>query len=336
MKPHKTFCSTASLLALSLTFTLVGYWPAMAGPLIYSTADNGTLLVTIDFGTGETTLIGPTMQPLALGLAYDGSTLFTCTHGMDTSGLSQLARIDPTTGTATAYGMTNSLEFMGLVVTPDGILYGASSTDGNLYTIDLNTGAPTMVGPLGPGGMMGGTGGMMGGMGGIMGLAMHPNGTLYGLDATGTLFQIDLKTAHATQVLTVSGLAYPMGLGIDGDGNGYTVDLLTQATVYQFDLSTGQVTATVQTTLNFLHSALIMGTPRPRVNAPRLNAARQGGQLVFSWSSSFSNCVLQAADHFSPSASWSDWTTAPVLSGDLYTVTNGFLDPQRFFQLMQH
>jgi streptogramin lyase len=109
--------------------------------------------------------------------------------------------------------MTNSLEFMGLVVTPDGTLYGASAADGNLYSIDLSTGVPTMVGPLGAGGMMGGTGGMMGGMGGIMGLAMHPNGDLYGLDATGTLFQINPKTGQATLVLIAAPpVSHPFGV----------------------------------------------------------------------------------------------------------------------------
>src|ERR1019366_242553 len=66
MRTRKSLRSTALLRPLSLTFLLAACSPAKADPLIYSTADNGTLLVTIDFGTGETTVIGPTMQPQAL------------------------------------------------------------------------------------------------------------------------------------------------------------------------------------------------------------------------------------------------------------------------------
>jgi hypothetical protein len=328
MRNCKTLPRAGVLAPLWLLALVCGHSLLNAGPLIYSTADSGYTLATIDFATGETAVIGGTGQPLSLALAYDGSTLFTFTHGMDTNGLSQLATVDLTTGTANPYGITNNLQFMGVTFAPNGVLYAASSTDGNLYTIDLRTGAPTLIGPLGAGGVMGGS--MMGGMGGMMGLAFHPNGNLFALDPMGELFQIDPTTAQATLVVQVIGLLYPMGLGIDADGNGYTVDLLAQATVYRFDLPTGQVTGAVETTLNFLHSALIMGA-RP----PPLSAARQGGQLVVSWPASCTNCVLQATDQLGPAAAaWADWTNALTQANGYNLVTNSFLKPQRFFRLI--
>lgn len=317
MRTHKTPRCTANLLELCLLVMLAGYSTTTADPLIYSTEDMGAALITTDFGTGETTLIGPTLQMNAVGLAWDGTTMFSFTHGMDTAGLSQLATVDLTTGAATPYGMTNNLQFMGFIFMPDGTLYGAGATDGNLYTINVQTGVPTMVGSLGS-------------ALNVMGLALHPNGNLYGLDGFGQLFQIDPKTAQATLLVTVSGLLNPMGLGIDATGKGYTVDLLPQANVYQFDLSTGQITAKVQTTLNNLHSALII-VPR----GPRLNATQQGGQLVLSWSSSCTNCVLQTTHSLGPASSWADSTTAPILSGSLYTATNSLQGAQGFFRLVE-
>jgi YVTN family beta-propeller protein len=221
--------------------------------LIYSTADKGALLVTTDFATGETKVIGPTGQSFALGLACDGAgTLYTVTHAFDTNGESQLAKFDLTTGEARPYGEKNSLQFMGLTFTPDGTLYAAGFTDGALYTINLETGVPTKIGDLGD-------------ARDAMDLTIHPNGNMYGIDPTGAIFQIDPKTAKATLVVKVTGFTFPMGLGFDAEGTGYVADLVPLAPIYRIDLATGQITGTVNTTLNFLHSAEIMVAPRPRL-----------------------------------------------------------------------
>lgn len=115
MKTQNYIRRSTSLLALCIAFTIVGRIPALAGPLIYSTADFGALLVTIDFATGETKVIGPTGQIQAEGLALDrAGTLYTMTHAFDTTGESQLAKINLTTGEAVPYGVKNGLQFMGL------------------------------------------------------------------------------------------------------------------------------------------------------------------------------------------------------------------------------
>jgi hypothetical protein len=108
------------------------------------------------------------------------------------------------------------------------------------------------------------------------------------------------------------------------------VDFLPFATVYRVDLTIGQITGTTNTTLNFLHSAVIMATP-----APRLNVSAQGGQLVLSWSSACTNCVLQTTDRLGPSPPWADSMTPPVPVGGLNVVTNSLLGAQGFFRLIE-
>lgn len=254
MKTQTYTRRTATLTALSIAFALVGRSPATAGPLIYSTADFGALLVTIDFATGETKVIGPTGQVLANGLACDGAgTIYTVTHAFDTTGESQLAKFNLTTGEAVPYGVKNSLQFMGLTFTPDGTLLGAGWTDGALYSINLQTGAPTKIGDLGD-------------AKDVMDLTIHPNGNMYGIDFNAAIFQIDPKTAKATLAAKINGITDVMGLAFDADGTGYVVSIVPQAPVYRIDLKTGQITSTLITTLNNLHSAEIMVAPRPQPN----------------------------------------------------------------------
>jgi DNA-binding beta-propeller fold protein YncE len=318
MKTQTNVPWTASLLGLlCLALSLAAPTSTTAAPLIYSTADKGALLVTTDFATGETKVIGPTGQILATGLACSGSgTLYTFTHAFDTTGESQLARFDLTTGEAMPYGEKNGLQLMGLTFTRDGTLLGASWTDGALYSINLTTGAPTKVGDLGD-------------ARGVMDLTIHPNGNMYGIDESGAIFQIDPKTAKATLAVKISGLDRPMGLGFDADGTGYVVGIVPQAPVYRIDLTTGQITGTVNTTLNFLHSAEFMVTPRPR-----LNFARQSDHLVLSWPSAM-NCSLQASDGLGNGASWADVTTPAMPVGDQINVTESLLGSHRFFRLIQ-
>lgn len=317
MKTQNHIRRTARLVALCIAFTLAGYSPTTAGPLIYSTADKGALLVTTDFATGETKVIGPTGQNFALGLACDGAgTLYTFTHAFDKTGESQLAKLDLSTGEAKPYGEKNSLQFMGLTFAPDGKLYGAAYTDGFLYSINLQTGVPTKIGDL----CRGFT---------VMDLAIHPNGNMYGIDPLGGIFQIDPTTANAILVVRIRNLTFPMGLGFDADGTGYVADLVEQAPVYRIDLATGLITGTVKTTLNFLHSAEIMVTPRPR-----LNYSRQGDQLVLSWPSAM-NCSLQGSDRLGNATSWADVITPAMPVGDRTTVTESLLGSHRFFRLIQ-
>src|ERR1051326_4638936 len=308
---------TATLLALGIAFTIAGRSSTTAGPLIYSTADKGALLVATDFATGETKVIGPTGQNFALGLAWDGvGTLYTFTHAFDTTGESQLAKFDLTTGEAVPYGEKNSLQFMGLTFTPDGILYAAGNTDGALCTINLKTGAPTKVGDLGD-------------AKGVMDLTIHPNGNMYGIDESGAIFQIDPKTAKATLAVKISGLDRPMGLGFDADGTAYVVGIVPQAPVYRIDLTTGPITGTLSTTLNFLHSAEFLVTPRPR-----LNFARQSDHLVLSWPSAL-NCSLQGSDLVGNGTSWADGITPAIPVGDKSTVPESLLGSHGFSRLVQ-
>jgi hypothetical protein len=97
-------------------------------------------LVTIDVTTGVVTLIGNT--------GFSALQAFECSpkgtlYGWDL--IRGLVTIDPSTGAATVVnpGSGGSPDVQGLAFAPSGTLYGAGNA---LYTIDVSTGALTLVG----------------------------------------------------------------------------------------------------------------------------------------------------------------------------------------------
>jgi DNA-binding beta-propeller fold protein YncE len=294
-----------------------------AEPVIYSTAEVGTLLVRIDFGTGETKVIGPTGWGGSLGLAYSPEgKLYTVTDtGRPPANgecyESRLGTVDSATGAVSPYGEKNNLRFMGLTFGNEGQLYGAGFADGALYTIDLQTGAPSKIGELGD-------------ARGIMDLAMDPNGHLYGIDHLGAVFQIDPKTARATLVAKFSQFVFPMGLAFEADGTGYVVDFAPSAKVYRINLTSGEITGTLETSINFLHSAEILTSAQPR-----LTARREADHLVISWSNPAPGYALQATDRLGLGASWQDLDLQPTRTDAQSTVTVAMSEARRFFRLIQ-
>lgn len=162
-----------------------------------------------------------------------------------------------------------------------------------------------------------------------MDLTIHPNDKMYGIDYNGAIFLIDPKTAKATPAAKINGLELPMGLTFDADGTGYVVDLVPQASVYRIDLNTSQITSTLKTTFNNLHSAEVLLTSRPR-----LNYSRQGDKLALSWPTAM-NSSLQGSDRLGNGASWADVTTPAMSVGNQTTVTESLLGSHRFFRLIQ-
>ncbi len=114
-----------------------GKWYAM----IY---DNPSSLCTIDIENGALTLVGDTGQANLRGLAYDEiNDVMYSFAGME------LFTIDRSTGAATVVGsFTTNLEFTDIAY-GDGVLYAYSDLTKSIYTIDVQTCAETLLGPIG-------------------------------------------------------------------------------------------------------------------------------------------------------------------------------------------
>ena len=171
-----------------------------AHPLWISDVD-GTL-GTVNLADGAVTIVGQ-MPVIMTDIAFDATG-----HLWGVSTLSGLYTIDPANATATLVRsidhVTNSLVFG-----PDGKLYGAHD---ELFTINPNTGALTMIG----------------GWGRYLssGDLAFVDGSLYLSSLTptaDTLFKINPKTGAGTQIGTgiTSGLVY--GLATSDDGHLYGV-----------------------------------------------------------------------------------------------------------------
>ncbi|GJQ62421.1 MAG: hypothetical protein SCALA702_14740 [Melioribacteraceae bacterium] len=116
-----------------------GTWYAME----YFDGTSGGNLYTIDPNTGAMTAVGGSGVGIN-GIAYDGTTntLFGIGGGM-------LYEIDMATGVATTVGATGSASLMiGLACSGDGTLY-TYSLDDELFMVDKNTGAVTLIGAIG-------------------------------------------------------------------------------------------------------------------------------------------------------------------------------------------
>jgi Ca2+-binding RTX toxin-like protein len=104
----------------------------------------GTGLYTINTTTGTATLIGNSglSNFVSAGdLAFVNGTLY---EAVTNGSVSDLAKINPTTGAAALVGqVTGDPGLYGLVTGSNGVLYGVDGT--NIYSIDTTTGAGTLV-----------------------------------------------------------------------------------------------------------------------------------------------------------------------------------------------
>jgi DNA-binding beta-propeller fold protein YncE len=193
----------------------------------------------------------------------------------------ELASLDPATGARTAIGTITAAADSPAGLALDcatGTLYLSSSSQDALYTLDLATGVPTLVGPYGdPSVVMhglewdptgnSGAGTLYGGSGGklytistttgtatlvgltglgtsFVNLGYDPaSGTMYGTYATtDSLYTIDRATGAATLVGPLLGPTNPHGLAFNHDnGTMYLVDSSTDR-LYTVNLTTGAAT----------------------------------------------------------------------------------------------
>ena len=323
MERQTNITRSAGLLALVVGLTLGGLCPTTAEPIIYATGESGSRFLRIDVGTGEVTTIGRLGVSNAPGLAFSPEgTAYTVTEsGGGFSGAKpRLGWIDLATGKATTNGPIIP-KFMAIAFSPQGVLYAVNELadvdgrgTGTLYTIDPATGKAAKVG-------------ITGGVGNIMDLAFHPDGTLYGIDGA-TLYRVDVSTGKRTLVKTLQGLSNSMGLVIDRDGTFYASDYVPFSPIVRIDITTGQTTPVVNTTINYIHG-LDMLPP------PKLKIARQSSQMVLSWPAWATGYALQVTDSAGTGVRWEDTGMVPVISGDQTVLTNSFDAPQQFFRLIR-
>jgi len=155
-----------------------------------------------------------------------------------TAGTAQLYSINPATAAAIPIGSLG-LNFVyegGLAFSPSGTAYGSNAVDQDhdtLFTINLNTGAATVIGTLT-------------GAHDLNGLAYRSDGKLIGLDrVTNSLLVIDPTTmAFSTLAVVPTTVGDIGGMTVDG-GVGYynTAGPVSGSNdLYSFDLSTGAST----------------------------------------------------------------------------------------------
>lgn len=241
---------------------------AQAGPaggpgLLYGTAASGTELVAFNLHANQGQVVGEIGFPFSLALAIcgPGQQPYTITNtfsGVD----AQLATINLDTGAATLVGspLGQALAIMGMTCSPDGTLYAigqnnASDPDFNsLYTVNRATGMATRIGSTAVNTTSCPAHGF------LMALEFAPDGTLYGANDC-SLFTIDPTTGAATKVVDFSGVSMVMGLAIDGNGNFYLSDFVSQSHLYSLDTSTGAATPMLDTGFSHVHNLSFQAPP---------------------------------------------------------------------------
>jgi hypothetical protein len=225
---------------------------------LYATGNQGNELLTIDLPSSTVNVIGATGYPFSLGLAFSpGGTAYTITN-MGSVTLAQLATLDLNTGAASLVGqpLGQNLMIMGVIVSPQGVLYGGATPPTSLYSIDTTTGLPTFVGSSGTSGE-------------LMSFAYDPQGTLYSASPA-NLYTVDLTTGNATFVTPLA-IGAVMGLAVDSDGIMYATNFVTCppcSSVYRIDPVTGSATLLFNTGIPFVHNiAFNPGTPADQLVA---------------------------------------------------------------------
>jgi WD40 repeat protein len=136
----------AGTLASPLTQVFGGYraFAFSPGDVLYANGNSGGAnneLYTIDVSTGAVTLVGYIPFPGVQALTFSPAGVL---YGWDAGGAG-LITIDPSTANAADVnpGVGGSFDIQTLAFSPDGVLYGANDS---LFTIDLTSGAQTLVG----------------------------------------------------------------------------------------------------------------------------------------------------------------------------------------------
>lgn len=192
---------------------------------IWMTGDDGQNLYTVDSNTGAGALVGNFGQSDTYTLAFSqNGTLYGISNGFSNG---TLVTIDRATGHATTVGVSTGVgNMMSLAFAQDGTLYAGSWSNNNLYTINASTGAASLVGNLG--------------FGGIMDLDFDSQGNLYAL--SDALYRVDRVTGHGTLVSNLANTCL-MGMAIDAADRFLATDYCSNnSPLYQVNTSNGALT----------------------------------------------------------------------------------------------
>ena len=225
-------------LAAFCTFLLAGVWSASAATILGVSWEGA--VVSIDGSNGTASSIGSSGFTGLNSLGRNSAGVFFSVAGnpLFTTD-STLIRLDPSTGAGTSLGTITGLPagtIRELAFSPSDVLFAIVNGGGpfgtgvvdDLYTINLSTRVPTLIGSTK--------------FPGVQGLAFAPDGTLYGWDVEGAgLITLNSSTGAGSDVNTLVGEAGVdiQGLAVGPDGTLYGA----RHTLYIIDPSTGVPTA---------------------------------------------------------------------------------------------
>jgi hypothetical protein len=244
-------CSVLTLTCYTLLASLASRTPSAMADSIYIES-GGTTLYVVDSNTGASTLVGPYGVTGVLAQAFSpNGTLYAIFNGGSAS--AHLATVDIHTGAATPIGSPEGVPLEAMAFAPDGTLYAGNFNTNNLYTINVSTGAPTLVGALG--------------FTGIMDMAWDPaNSTMYAiasLCAGSSLYSINLATAAGTLVTAIPSDKCLMALAVDSANRLLATDFASASPLFQIDPATGNLTNLGNTALVSTMAAAAPPVPEP-------------------------------------------------------------------------
>jgi hypothetical protein len=240
----------------------------------YTSHEGHEHLGKIDLESGAGTDIGKyenpeinilrTEWPLGNGAIYDGAIYGIIAKRLPANATrdeaeSRLARVDMQTGAVELLGDPINLNLLAVEVDPCGVMFAAGFDlkndlgvmygDTNLYKVDRETGALTLVGDTE--------------IEQLMDLSFAPDGTLW---ATGgnVLYTLDSETAASTEVATITGVEEDneiMGIGFTTEGELYATTPQSEG-FYRIDPASGEATEIGRHGLFFPHGGDIPMTPR--------------------------------------------------------------------------
>ena len=225
---------------------------AQASPIYIESG--GTTLYVVDSDSGASTLVGTygVKGVVAQAFSPDG-TLYAISNA-SLSTLGQLATVDiQHTGAATPIGSPAGVPLEAMAFGPDGTLYAGSFNTNNLYTINVSTGAATLVGALG--------------FRGIMDMVWDPaDSTMYAIAsncAVSSLYSINLASAAGTLVTGIPSDNCLMALAVDSENRLLATDFAVASPLFQIDPATGNLTNLGNTGLVHTMGAAAAPVPEP-------------------------------------------------------------------------
>jgi hypothetical protein len=198
-----------------------------SGQVGYVVDSDQDQLYSIDLATGNTTLIGSTLNnnlgtPAGLAWRDDLSELWT----VDLAG-GEVGPIDIATGTFTPVFQTALSGWQGISWDAANSRFVLANQSGTNYELDIATGTTTALGPAN--------------FGLITAMDFDPSGALWGLDFTsGAIVSIDLVTGAGTQTGTTTQTQF-QGFAIDDAGTWYGIATNSDS-LYTIDPATGVAT----------------------------------------------------------------------------------------------